>query len=177
MPRTEEDLPMSDTDLRERLRDLVDPLPIDVEARLAAVRTGSPKAPVGRWPVAAFALGLAAAAVAFTIWAFTGRQHTRPTTVVSNGRIAFSDYAPGYQPPKIGGVIPDTDIYTMNPDGTDVRQLTRGHDTDLRPSWSPDGSRFAFVRGGSDGPRNIFVARADGSQVRQITFCRYAEIG
>jgi TolB protein len=36
------------------------------------------------------------------------------------------------------------DIYTMNPDGGDVRQLTSGDCHDQEPDWSPDGTRVAF---------------------------------
>src|ERR1041385_4051209 len=98
---------MSDVDLSERLHELLDPVPIDLESRLAAIRAGSPKRPPGRWAVAAFALGLAAPAVAFAIWSFSGHEHVRPSAVLSNARIAFVDFPPGYVQPKIGGVIPD----------------------------------------------------------------------
>jgi Tol biopolymer transport system component len=36
-------------------------------------------------------------------------------------------------------------IYKMNPDGTNVQQLTSGQ-RDYSPVWSPDGTRIAFVR-------------------------------
>ncbi len=54
-------------------------------------------------------------------------------------------------------------IYSMKPDGSDVRQLTDGPVQDLRPSLSPDGKTVCFVsiRGGSTG---LWLAPADGGE-------------
>ena len=38
----------------------------------------------------------------------------------------------------------DEEIYVMNADGTNVRQLTSNADFDSAPSWSPDGTRIAL---------------------------------
>ncbi len=61
------------------------------------------------------------------------------------------------------------DIYTMNIDGTNIKQLTNGADNG-DPQWSPDGSKISF---GSDregnGKLNIFVMNADGSNLQQLT--------
>ena len=40
----------------------------------------------------------------------------------------------------------DEEIYVMNADGTNVRQLTSNADFDSAPSWSPDGKRILFER-------------------------------
>ncbi len=56
-----------------------------------------------------------------------------PTSLDIEGEIAFvSDRDGGYQ------------IYLMNADGTDVRQLTHGPGENAKPAWSPDGSQIAF---------------------------------
>jgi dipeptidyl aminopeptidase/acylaminoacyl peptidase len=53
-------------------------------------------------------------------------------------------------------------IYTMNPDGTDVRRvLTRPYLAN--PSWSLDGNQFAF-----DDGAQVSVANADGTNVREL---------
>lgn len=54
-------------------------------------------------------------------------------------------------------------IFSMKPDGTDVRQITDGPVQDLRPSLSPDGKTvcFASIRGGSVG---LWLVPADGSE-------------
>ena len=62
----------------------------------------------------------------------------------------------------------DDEIYTMNADGSGVRQLTRNSDDDGLPDWSPDGRRIVFDSD-RDGDAEIYVMNADGSGVRQLT--------
>jgi Tol biopolymer transport system component len=56
----------------------------------------------------------------------------------------------------------------MQPDGTDVRQLTVNAATDHRPAWFPDGTRIAF-RSDRDGDFEIYTMRSDSTDVRQLT--------
>jgi Tol biopolymer transport system component len=71
----------------------------------------------------------------------------------------------------------DEEIYVMNADGTNVRQLTSNADFDSAPSWSPDGRRILFERApaGTFTPgveaqeKDVYVMRADGSHVRRLT--------
>ena len=49
-----------------------------------------------------------------------------------------------------------------------IRQLTNTSATNVRPAWSPDGTRIAF-QSNRDGPYHVFVMDADGSNVRQLT--------
>ncbi len=59
----------------------------------------------------------------------------------------------------------DGDIYVMNADGTDLRQLTSGSRVDLSPAWSPDGTRIAF----SDLSGGLFVVDVATLEVTSLT--------
>jgi Tol biopolymer transport system component len=65
----------------------------------------------------------------------------------------------------------DTEIYAMNPDGTDVRDLTNSHSTgEYDPSWSPDGSQFVYEQDG-----DIYIRNSDGSNPRAVTTGKEAD--
>ncbi len=64
-----------------------------------------------------------------------------------------------------------THLYDIRPDGSGVRQITSGQANDKFPSWSPDGRRLVFTRGGTDDadPEHLFLVRADGTGLKQLT--------
>jgi TolB protein len=97
---------------------------------------------LGRWSllaVLALVAGLALAGPA---------QGTFPGP---NGRIAFADFNTGQ-------------LYSINPDGTGLRQLTHVPEgaAAFDPDWSPDGRRIAFASDLSGQPR-LYVMNRDGS--------------
>jgi Tol biopolymer transport system component len=76
--------------------------------------------------------------------------------------------------------LADGQIYASNPDGSNAIPLTSGSRSAATPSWSRDGTRFAFKlvspRPGTDDPTkfgDIVVANADGSHL--ITIDRETE--
>lgn len=62
----------------------------------------------------------------------------------------------------------DRDIYLVATDGSVVYQLTDGGGN-LAPSFSPDGGWITFTSY-RDGDSEIYIMRADGSGVTQLTF-------
>lgn len=59
-------------------------------------------------------------------------------------------------------------IYTMNPDGTDVKRLTTDLAQNKTPAWSPDGQRIAFTSD-RDGNNQVYVMNVDGTGITRLT--------
>jgi len=82
-----------------------------------------------------------------------------------NGRIAF-----------VGNQGGSFQLYTVNPDGSDLFQVTKLPSTLFEtwlPDFSPDGQRLTFCYGTIDGSENafaeIYVINVDGSGLKQLT--------
>jgi Tol biopolymer transport system component len=76
----------------------------------------------------------------------------------SNGLIAWSRLF----------LFQDSEIWVMNPDGTDRHQLSHDTVNNFNPAWSADGTRMAFDAAGPGG-EDIYVMNADGSGEVDIT--------
>jgi Tol biopolymer transport system component len=63
------------------------------------------------------------------------------------------------------------DIFSIRSDGTHLKPLIDGRLKEEEPDFSPDGRFIAFTSNLHDGP-NVFVARADGRRLRQLTKAR-----
>jgi Tol biopolymer transport system component len=72
-----------------------------------------------------------------------------------NGRVAFVDFGRDPSP-----------IYTVNPDGSGLDQLTSGVSTGF-PSWSPNSKHIAFTRF-SDSGAKTWIMDADGRHKREV---------
>jgi len=83
----------------------------------------------------------------------------------------------------------DFEVYTVHPDGKDVKRLTHSKGNEAHLNWSPDGQRilFATTRMGfkdealyTSSPQpygELFVMRFDGTQVEQITDNQWEDAG
>ncbi len=61
-----------------------------------------------------------------------------------------------------------SDIYVMNSDGTDQKNLTHHPAGDSEPQWSPDGSKILFISNRT-GTGRIFTMKPDGSEIMELT--------
>lgn len=61
----------------------------------------------------------------------------------------------------------DLNIYLMNPDGSNVVQLTNGK-VDTEAFWSPDGKQIAYISSAENGS-SLFVINVDGTDLRLLT--------
>jgi TolB protein len=62
----------------------------------------------------------------------------------------------------------NSEIFLVNPDSGDVRNLTNHSAADMEPAWSPDGKLIAFISD-RDGTPNLFVMNEEGADLRQLT--------
>ena len=94
------------------------------------------------------------------------QNNSDPSWSPGGAKIAFTSSRDG-----------DTEIFTMNPDGTGVRKLTRNSVSDVGPRWSPNGGRIVFLRTHTFPPIGPFnetsgltpwLMRPDGSSQRKI---------
>jgi len=60
------------------------------------------------------------------------------------------------------------DIFTMNPDGSELTCLTDSVSEDILPSWSPDGKKIIFSAE-RDGNLEIYLINRDGSNSVRLT--------
>jgi dipeptidyl aminopeptidase/acylaminoacyl peptidase len=124
--------------------------------------------PARRVLVAAFALALALAGLAFVARTFEGRESPQGnvSAAPTNGVIAYRDIG------TAEGVF-----RTVSPDGSDPREIHVEVPGFVGvPSWSPSGTRIAFDVNSFDEPHpesgwfDIYTANADGSDPTRLTF-------
>src|SRR5207249_7417929 len=76
----------------------------------------------------------------------------------TNGRIAFGI--------RING---NTDVYSVHPDGQDLRRLTTDPGFDACAAYSADGRRIAYCSGQGGGPVQVWTMKQNGTDKQQVT--------
>lgn len=140
----------------------------------AAASSGATVAATGKAGLLATGVGKAAVAVGVVVAVgaagvvavkATQDSPSPHRAAISNGKIF---YVRTGDDTSNGGDRFYSDIWSMNPDGSDKTRLTHGEENDS-PVASPDGTKVAFVRWCQGQARNIFVMDADGSNQRRLT--------
>ena len=69
------------------------------------------------------------------------------------------------------------EIYVMDADGKNLKNLTNSPGNDIFPVWSPDGKKIAYISGnlGDGNSLEVFVMNADGSNPKNLTKNRAEE--
>ena len=137
----------------------------------AGARNGTPTRPPSRWRVVAIAVAIVAGAALLATPALgigdrllsliqgkPSRLDVQAPAWSRDGRtIVFVSWRDG-----------NGEVYAMDADSSEPRNLTQHPAKDVRPAWSPDGRRIAFVSQ-RDGNSEIYVMNADGSGKRNLT--------
>ena len=89
-----------------------------------------------------------------------------------NGKLVFGSYM--NSGPSVDNPEGDYEIFTINPDGTGLVQLTHNSADDYYPAWSPDGESIAFTSTQTPNPDGsssyqVYVMSADGTNQRRVT--------
>jgi Tol biopolymer transport system component len=83
----------------------------------------------------------------------------------TNGRIAFGM--------NVGGNV---DVYSVRPDGPDLRRLTHDPGFDACAAYSADGRRIAYCSGQGGGPVQVWTMKQNGTDKHQVTHMSGAAI-
>jgi Tol biopolymer transport system component len=107
---------------------------------------------------------LMAAVLAAGLLALVGTKPAEAAFPGGNGKIVFfSDRITTDNPEG------DNEVFTMNPDGTGISQLTKNSASDGWPAWSADGTQIAFVTDRDGGNFEVYKMAADGSNPVNLT--------
>lgn len=100
-----------------------------------------------------------------------GAAQGAPSPRDENGKILLSSFTRYLFVEPVGQYGPNDaacDLWTVNPDGTELTNITAGPGCDWAGVWSPDGSKIAFNSNRS-GDHDVYVVNADGSGMQRLT--------
>ena len=104
-----------------------------------------------------------------------GSNQARLTTML--GKTIEPSWSPNWNRIAFCSIAWDWDIYDINADGTNQRNLTNNENVhELEPSYSPDGTKIAFVSD-KDGNWEIYKMGEDGSNQTRLTYNSHDDFG
>ncbi len=115
---------------------------------------------------------LGAAALALLAAVAVGPAEAREKAAAGTGKIVFaSDRTTG---PGVVNPQGDYEIFIMNPDGTNPKQLTRNAALDYNAMLSPNGQKVTYQSNGKqssnpEGDTEVYMVNADGSDGKNLT--------
>ena len=96
--------------------------------------------------------------ICLSTFLFVTAAFTQTPALRANGKIAFTSDRDG-----------NREIYVMNADGTNQSRLTNNSTVDDHPTFSPDGTKIAFVSEKPTGGFAIFIMSSDGTNKVEVT--------
>ncbi len=99
-----------------------------------------------------------------------------PEVLYSFGRVGTPDLSPDGKkilyPVTYVGIKENktnTELFVMNADGSDNKQITKTTKSESNAVWIDNGKKIAFLKSDENGKPQIFVMNADGSNITQIS--------
>ena len=157
----------TDDDLQRRFDEALRPVPTpDVDGLSTRRRRADRRRRAGHVVLTLAVLGLSVAMFVWSRGTFGGAGRAPatqgPSVPVGNGLIAFAN---------------GSAVSTVDPGTGSVLPLVDPWDGAWSPTWSPDGSRLAIVVSHIEGPRELWIVEADGSNPRRIASGLRSEAG
>jgi TolB protein len=87
-----------------------------------------------------------------------GTLNSAPAWAADGGRVAFTSNANG-----------NAEIYIVDADGANLRQVTFNRAIDTSPAWNPSSGQIAFTSDRSGQPM-VYVMNEDGTNERRLTY-------
>jgi tol-pal system beta propeller repeat protein TolB len=104
-----------------------------------------------------------------------GNNPTRLASFPFEAAICFVSWSPNGQKIAFTSHLSGNyEVYVMNTDGSDLKQLTFIGATTYGSAWSPDGKHIAFTSTQS-GTEEVYVMSADGSNTKRLSWTSYFE--